>query len=915
LSAGGFATIWARIRIIAACFAGGIGILVLLGWASGYVELTRVVPGLSSMNPMTAVALVALSAALMLRPRMQATIVRFLASVPVAVGTAKLAQLAFGARTGIDQLLFDNQLGRLADVPPNRMAPNTAFVLALIGISLVLSGAKHNRLKLASHVIALIVIGITLFAIIGYVLGLAELYEMGTYNAMALNSAASLLAISVGVLAINPHTGLMRIIADQGPAGTLARTTLPIAVMVPVIVGLFRLSGERAGFYGTNNGVAIQVFANVLVTFALLMTSLGVLLRNDRHRRERELAVARSEEQYRFAERIGCVGHWRMELPSRQLTWSDQFKEICGLPKDVVPNADTALKLYLPEDAARAYRDMEHAIATGTGWEESRCIVRPNGELRYIKAHSVCENDENGSVTALFGVYLDVTDLELARRGAEAASATKAAFLANMSHEIRTPMNGVIGFAELLLASPLNPEQERHASVILESSMSLLKLLNDILDVSKIDAGQMEVVSEPFDLRHGIRQCVNLMRPLATQKGLDLKATLAPDVPERVTGDGLRVRQVLLNLIGNAVKFTVQGAVTLDVRRSTAGDGEPTMVITVSDTGIGIEEERLGVVFEEFVQADISISRRFGGSGLGLSISRRLADLMGGRIGLARREGGGTVATLILPLIEVADDPRAAVSPRLDASSAQFNKRSASILLVEDIDINRELVTNILEGMGHKVEVAENGAVALVKAARLSEQPDAWDIILMDVQMPVMDGLAATRAIRALGGRAATLPIVALTAGAFASEIQACREAGMNDHVAKPIMSAELTAAIEQWARPADRRVPPLPTSQAIASDFLSRFTERRRTSAQRLQALRADLTHADAASLQSLLKEAVQITHVIAGSAGMFGEVALGRLAGEVEQALEAAITQKDAGAAAEPIRLLSVALEAEAA
>jgi len=913
LSAAGPPATWIWVRIVAACFAGAVGGVVLLGWASGHVELTRVVAGLSAMNPMTATSLIALSAGLLLRSRVHPGVVCALAGVAVVVGAAKLAQLAVGAPSGIDQLLFDSQLGRLADVPPNRMAPNTACALALVGIALMLGGARHRRLKIASQVIALVVSGITLFAIIGYVLGLAALYEVGPFNAMALHAAASLLALSVGVITINPRTGLMGILSDQGPAGTLARTTLPIALMVPVLVGLLRLSGQSAGFYGTSDGVALQVFANVLVTFALLTVSLVVLVRSDRHRRTRELAVARSEQQYRIAEHVGRVGHWRMDLPSREILWSEEFREICGLPQAMAPDPKAALKLYSPEDAAAARAEMRHAIATGSGWEASRQILRPDGELRYIKTHGACEIGEDGRVTALFGVYLDVTDLELARRAAEAASATKAAFLANMSHEIRTPMNGVMGFAELLLATPLDPEQKRHASLILESSGALLKLLNDILDVSKIDAGQMEVASEPFSLRHGIRQCVNLMLAMATQKGLELSVNVADDVPERIVGDGLRLRQILLNLIGNSVKFTGQGSVTLDVRRGAVENGRPTMVISVADTGVGIDADRMAAVFEEFVQADASISRRFGGTGLGLSISRRLAELMGGRIALAGRDGGGTVATLVLPLIEA---PTQAIAPasRPDEPASPPSQRPASILLVEDIDINRELVTAILTRAGHSVETAEDGAVALGMAARLIDEPDRWDLILMDVQMPVMDGLTAARRIRALGGRAATVPIVALTAGAFAGDIQACRDAGMNDHVAKPIVSAELARAIERWARPADRRAPPSPEADLVTADFLTRFAERRRTSAGRLEVLRTALAGADAASLQTLLEEAVQLAHGIAGTAGMFGEDALGDLASEVEEALEAARAQDDAGAAAEPIERLRSALAAAA-
>ena len=905
---------WDRIRIGAAIVAAIIALIALTGWATEQVALTRLIRGLSAMNPMTGASLIALAAALGLWSRLPVNGVRALCLVPVTVGAAKIGQLALDLPYGVDQLLFPHLLNGFADLPVNRMAPNTAAALLMSGLAMILAGARSRRLRLASQTVAMLVAGITLFAVIGYILGIAALYEVRTFNAMALHAAVALLAVAVGIVSINPTLGLMRIIGDSGPAGVLARTTLPFALTVPVLVGMVRLSGEHVGFYGTNDGVAIQVFTNMLVTFALLMTSFAVLYRSDRQRREREIATERSEAHYRIAERVGRVGHWRMELPSRKITWSDEFKTICGLPADIEPNIETGLGLYLPEDAARARLELTAAMESGKSWEASRRIIRPDGELRYIKSHSVCEHDSRGRLTALFGVYLDVTDLELARREAEAASVAKAAFLANMSHEIRTPMNGVMGFAELLLASPLDPEQTRHASLILESATALLKLLNDILDVSKIDAGQLEVASEPFNLRHGIRQCVDLMGPMAQQKGLQLTVTKADDVPVRMVGDGLRLRQILLNLLGNAVKFTNHGTVSLDVRRARGSNGQDEIVISVLDTGVGIAPERIDAVFDEFVQADASISRRFGGSGLGLSISRRLAGLMGGRIELARRAEGGTEATLILPLIPAEDEATASAtllaSPEL-ASGGQG--RSASILLVEDIDINRELVTTLLTRMGHKVDVAVNGAEALAKAAQLESAPGLWDLILMDVQMPVMDGLTATRAIRALGGRAASIPIVALSAGAFAAEVQQCRDAGMNDHVAKPIVLAELTAALGRWARPPERRAAPSPLADAMSADFLSRFAERRTNSAKRLLELKHDLPDADAPALQSMLGEAMRVAHMIAGTAGMFGHGELGQIASDVEHDLEQVRDSgRPAGAADEPIARLVSALEA---
>ena len=923
MSAGSLSINSDRIRLFAATLAAGIGLVVLFGWASGNLQLTRVLPGFTAMNPMTAAAILLLGLAL--GGRMVKWRVRTLAAGPVVISMAKLAQLGFGVTVGIDQLLFDDKLALLRDVAPNRMAPNTAVSLALLGLALILGTLSSARPKFFAQTIATAVAGLTFFALIGHLLGNATFYKIGPFNGMALNTAVALLALAIGIICTHSDVGLMKIIRNRGPAGAIARTTLPLALMVPVIVGYLRLLGEAAGFYGTSQGVAIMVFANILVTFALLMTSLVVLFRSDRLRHERESGIARSEERYRLAERLGRFGHWRKELPDGAMTWSRELHSIYGVPEDAIPCSAAVEKLLSPAQTELSRNELQSVLATGQAIESNVHLTRSDGSQRHIKSHLACERDEDGAITALFGVCVDVTDLELARRTAEDATHAKAAFLANMAHEIRTPMNGVMGFAELLLCGPLAPEQKRQAGLILDSGRALLKLLNDILDVSKIDAGQLEIANEPFVLRHGVAQCIDLMRPLASQKGLEMLFEIGPDVPARVIGDGLRLRQILLNLLGNAVKFTRQGSVSVELRTKSTPDGASQIIIRVSDTGVGIPQERIDAVFDEFVQADASISRRFGGSGLGLSISRRLANLMGGSIALANRGGGGTVATLTLPL-ERADDQVQRRKVNLASPGEAFTRkpsRSASVLLVEDIDINRELVSAILTQLGHKVQFAENGAEALAKAARLTAEPNAWDLILMDVHMPVMDGLTATRAIKGLGGRAATIPIVALSAGAFANEVQECLDSGMNDHLAKPIAIDELAAAVARWT---ERRALDVPSANEPSADkpnpasaaLLQRFERRRQDSATALAQVRAQLPGADVAGLQKLLTEAVEIAHLVAGSAGMFGEPALGQLAHEVESGLCAI---RDAGnieaeqEANEAIGTLISALRSEAA
>jgi CheY-like chemotaxis protein/HPt (histidine-containing phosphotransfer) domain-containing protein len=455
-------------------------------------------------------------------------------------------------------------------------------------------------------------------------------------------------------------------------------------------------------------------------------------------------------------------------------------------------------------------------------------------------------------------------------------------------------MNGVMGFVELLMDSKLDVKQRRHLLLVQESAHALLKLLNDILDLSKIEAGQLDISAEPSSVLHDIKQCVRLMTPAAEQKGLDLQVTLADGFPKSVLIDSLRLRQILFNLLGNAVKFTHQGVVSVSLAEALGPAGKRTIVIQVADTGVGIADERRAAIFGAFVQADVSISRRFGGSGLGLSISRSLVGLMGGTIVLESRENEGTIVTLTFPLDEVfapalAEAGPGAASSAVKADAEKPMRRQASILLVEDIEINRELITEMLNRLGHRVDVAANGAEALSLAHRLLRDPGAWDMILMDVQMPVMDGLTATRAIRAMGGMAATIPIVALTASAFAAEIKECRDAGMDDHIAKPSGFSELQQAVDMWVNIANSATPATGFRALDTLPTIDRFETGLRNSIARLLKLSAELSGAEEEVAAHLMREAQSVAHVLAGTAGMFGQAALGQIARQVEAEIKA--------------------------
>lgn len=473
---------------------------------------------------------------------------------------------------------------------------------------------------------------------------------------------------------------------------------------------------------------------------------------------------------------------------------------------------------------------------------------------------------------------------------ASATANAKSAFLANVSHEIRTPLTALLGAAELLADSELTAAQRRHVQLFRDAGRSLHSLIDDLLDLAKIEAGRLELDSAPFSLHAALEHVVALMRPRAEGKKVVLELELAPGLPDGVLGDRQRLVQGVSNLVGNAVKFTSQGEVR--VRALAAGDGTPDLCIEVADSGIGIAPSKLETVFEPFVQADGSVGRRYGGTGLGLAITRSVARLMGGEVSVRSTPGLGSVFTLRLPL-PPAELPPASAVPASVALEPGGPVRS--VLLAEDDEVNEVIFRAMLEGQPVQIDSVANGPSALERLRR-----QRYDLAFIDVQMPGMDGLSVTRELRRLEaatGRTRT-PVVALTANAFASDVQASLDAGCDRHVSKPFTKAQLVEAVQQLAagrlagdEPAPGAPPPFDAAAALTG--LGDDTELYRRVTAHAEVFMQEWRPCFARAIEDGDRtRAARLAHDLQGIATTLGAAALADDAARLERSLAASAT-----------------------
>ena len=510
-----------------------------------------------------------------------------------------------------------------------------------------------------------------------------------------------------------------------------------------------------------------------------------------------------------LAAEVGALGIWELDLSTLTFTADQRLTDMMSLPPNTFENRiSAALERIHPEDRDRVQAALDRAAAQEPPISVEFRVVFPDGQTRYILGRAIGLRNREGRAVTLVGANVDITDqkrveetLQQARDAAVASSQAKSDFLANMSHEIRTPMNGVMGMSALALDLATDPVQREYLSLVRSSGESLMGVINEILDFSKIEAGHMHIEMSDIAVRCWLDEVVRPLELRAREKGLAFVVETASDLPTVLRSDALRLRQIVNNLVGNAIKFTAQGQVTLRLHMAGhGGQGPLTLGLDVIDTGIGIAPEKQLLIFEPFSQADGSITRQFGGTGLGLSICHRLCGLLGGSIGVESTVGRGTIFRVRLPVTAVPlssgqtqppeHKPMSAPTPA--ASSTDSAGCSLRILLAEDHPVNQKVAQIMLTKSGHVVEVAGDGAQA-VEAARRG----GFDLILMDINLPGIDGLEATRQIR-IAGASKTAAIVGITAQILAQHRSGMEPAGMDRLISKPITLNQLAQCLDE---------------------------------------------------------------------------------------------------------------------
>ncbi len=844
-------------KALAAILA-AVGVLVLIGWTCNLQLLKSVRPDYVAMKPNAALALLAAAVALWLTSgrRKRSTLTGVLSGLVVAIGALTLLEYLTGWDLHIDQLFSAESGALIATLSPGRMAFVTALGFLLLGTAIWL--IRHVRFAAAAQISAIAAGVLGLLSLVGYLYGIQNFYGVAAYTAMAFHTAVCTVLLSLAVLFCRADCGLMAAVSSSAPGGVLARRLLPAAFLVPSTLGYLRWEGQLSGLYDTAFGLALFASANIVSFGFLIWNSAAYLNRLDLARSRAAQQAKAAEAQVRSLnedlERRVLERTIELRGTNDELSYTrarlqsvlDSATEVAIVALDldgIIQLFSKGAELMLQYSAAEVVGKCTPSLFHGLEDQKRRAAllsenagrtvdldeiyaasllpvepytregiyVRRDGTVLSVNLAVAPMLDTLGRRVGTLGVASDITarkaiehELQLNNeklaeqtRRAQEANSAKSDFLATMSHEIRTPMNAIVGLADILWETKLDPEQMECVELFRRAGSNLLLLINDILDLSKIEAGHLELEQVDFNLEEVVDQAIELTAVKARGKGLHLFCRLSPGVPGILVGDPSRLRQILINLLGNAVKFTDSGEIVLTVQNSEAGEsGE--IEFAVSDTGVGIPPEKLESIFEDFTQADSSITRKYGGTGLGLGISRRLVERMGGLLTATSKVGQGSRFRFNARFgIGMQSEPQTS----LDMHGLDGRR----VLVVDDNATNRFILRETLQAWGLESHEFSRPQDALASLADAGEQP--YSLALVDSCMPGMDGFETAKRIRSV---APNVPVVMLTSDAQPGDSVRRAVAGLAGFAVKPVRRADLLRLIcDAMQLQENREMPP----------------------------------------------------------------------------------------------------------